>query len=63
VLPQNVLLLEAEFLNTSVKIFPVCLSLFGASLAFILYNFYFKIIYLFKISLIGRHLYIFFNRK
>lgn len=63
VLPQNVLLLEAEFLNTSVKIFPVGLSLSGAFLAFILYNFYFKIIYLFKISYIGRHLYIFFNRK
>jgi len=63
VLPQNVLLLEAEFLNTSIKIFPVILSLCGASLAFCLYNFFFKTIYLFKLSYIGRHLYIFFNRK
>lgn len=63
VLPQNVLLLEAEFLDTSIKIFPVCLSLLGATSAFILYNFYFKILYLFKMSLIGRNIYIFFNRK
>jgi len=63
VLPQNLLLLEAEFLNTSIKIFPVCLSLLGATSAFVLYNFFFKLIYQFKLSFIGRHLYIFFNRK
>jgi hypothetical protein len=57
------LLFEAEFLNTMPKLSPVILSLFGASLSFILYNFFFKIIYLFKISTFGRHLYIFFNRK
>jgi hypothetical protein len=63
VLPKNALILEAEFLKTSIKIFPVILSLLGASLAFILYNFYFKYVYLFKISTVGRYLYTFLNRK
>jgi hypothetical protein len=34
VLPENVLLLEAEFLETKIKIFPVILSLFGEVLLF-----------------------------
>jgi hypothetical protein len=63
VLPQNALLLEAEFLNTNIKIFPVFLSLCGGIFAFILYNFFFKYIYLIKISFIGKKLYTFLNRK
>lgn len=63
ILPQNALILEAEFLETSIKIFPVCLSILGGSISFILYNFFFKYIYLFKLSSFGRNLYIFFNRK
>ena len=62
-LPENVLLLEAEFLNTSIKIFPVILSIFGGTLAFILYNYYFKLLVLLKISYIGKKLYTFLNRK
>ena len=63
VLPQNALLLEAEFLDTSIKIFPVILSLFGGSLAFILYNYFFNILFLLKTSYIGKKLYTFLNRK
>lgn len=63
VLPTNMLLLEAEFLDVSVKIFPVCLSLVGGISAYILYNFFFKTIFLFKLSTLGRNIYIFFNRK
>ncbi len=63
VLPQNVLLLEAEFLPTSVKLLPVGLSFLGASLAFFGYNFFFKFLFKFKMSFIGRNLYTFFNRK
>jgi NADH-ubiquinone oxidoreductase chain 5 len=63
VLPKNALILEAEFLKTSIKIFPVILSVLGACFAFVLYNFYFKYVYLFKISIVGRYLYTFLNRK
>lgn len=63
ILPQNALLLEAEFLPTSVKLLPVCLSFLGATLSFLGYNFFFKLLYQFKMSLIGRNLYTFFNRK
>ena len=63
ILPKNLLLVEAEFLNTSIKIFPVCLSLLGGMFSFLFYNFYFKILFNFKISMFGRNIYIFFNRK
>jgi hypothetical protein len=39
------------------------LSLFGATLAFISYNFFFKQLFQLKLSNIGRYVYIFFNRK
>lgn len=60
---ENLLLLEAEFLNSNIKLFPVCLSLLGGLSAFVGYNFFFKIFFLFKMSFIGRYLYIFLNRK
>jgi hypothetical protein len=63
VLPENALLLEAEFLDTNIKIFPVILSLCGGSIAFIMYNHFFNILYRLKLSFIGRKLYTFFNRK
>ena len=63
VLSQNLLLLEAEFLPTSIKLFPVSLSLIGGFSAFFLYNFFFKTLFLVKTSLIGRNIYVFFNRK
>ena len=63
VLPQNALILEAEFLPTIIKLFPVFLSFLGAFSAFFLYNFFFKQLFLLKLSTIGRNIYIFFNRK
>ena len=63
ILPKNALILEAEFLNTSIKLFPVFLSLSGGILSYLGYNFYFEYLYKFKISLIGRNLYNFLNRK
>jgi len=38
-LPQNAFLLEAEFIDTSIKLVPLILSISGASLAFFFYNF------------------------
>ena len=63
VLPENVLLLEAEFLNTNIKIFPVILSLSGGTIAFLMYNYFFKLLFLLKMSYIGKNIYTFFNRK
>jgi hypothetical protein len=63
VLPENVLLLEAEFLDTNIKIFPVILSLLGGSMAFLFYNFFFKLLVDLKLSFIGKKFYTFFNRK
>ncbi len=62
-LPQNAHLLEAEFIDTSVKLVPLVLSLSGAGLAFILYNFGSQFLYNFKISNFGIQLYTFLNRK
>lgn len=63
VLPDHLVLLEAEFIPFQYKILPLVLSLFGASLAFILYNFYYRSLYELKTSSFGRKLYTFLNRK
>ena len=63
VLPQNALILEAEFLKTNIKLFPVILSFLGGCFAFLLYNHFFKTLFLIKMSVFGQKLYTFFNRK
>jgi NADH-ubiquinone oxidoreductase chain 5 len=63
ILPQNAFLLEAEFIDTSIKLVPLILSLSGASLAFIFYNFGSHLLYSLKISNFGLKLYTFLNRK
>ena len=62
-LPQNTFLLEAEFIDTSVKLIPLVLSLSGAGLAFILYNFGSNYLFEIKTSQLGIKLYTFLNRK
>ena len=62
-LPQNAFLLEAEFIDTSIKLVPLILSISGASLAFFLYNFGSWFLYSLKISNIGIKFYTFLNRK
>jgi NADH-ubiquinone oxidoreductase chain 5 len=62
-LPQNAYLLEAEFIDTSIKLIPLILSLGGASLAFILYNFSSNYLYELKTTSFGMKLYTFLNRK
>ena len=59
----NMNLFDAEFIPVFYKTLPVNLSLFGAALAFILYNFRLKILFKIKTSLIGKKVYNFFNRK
>ena len=62
-LPSNMILLEAEFIPHWIKLTPVCFSMFGATLAFILYSIAQRQLFKFKISFIGRRLYTFLNRK
>jgi proton-translocating NADH-quinone oxidoreductase chain L len=61
--PENFQLVEAEFLDLETKLFPLFLSFFGAGLAYFLYTFSAKTLYLWKLTDLGRSLYNFFNRK
>ena len=54
---------DAEFILLFYKTLPVHFSLFGALLAFVLYNFQAKLLYHFKMSFAGKKLYNFLNRK
>ena len=54
---------DAEFVAVFYKTLPVHFSLFGALLAFVLYNFQSKLLYSLKISVLGKKLYNFLNRK
>jgi NADH-ubiquinone oxidoreductase chain 5 len=61
--PQNMILFDSEFLPAWIKLIPVLFSLFGASLAFVLYHFYPRLLLSTKESSIGRQLYKFLNKK
>lgn len=63
VLPNNINLIEAEFLDPIIKFTPVIFSILGASLSVIIYQFYSKQIFTFKTSFLGMNLYTFFNNK
>jgi NADH-ubiquinone oxidoreductase chain 5 len=54
---------DAEFIPLFYKTLPVHFSLFGAFLAFILYNFQANLLYSSKTSFLGKKLYNFLNRK
>jgi len=54
---------DAEFIPLFYKTFPVCLSILGFVLAFIMYNFYSKLLFNLKTSILGKKLYNFLNRK
>ena len=64
VLPHNVNIFEAEFLDPFIKWVPVIFSMLGASLSFIVYhNFRTEIIGIKAGGNLGRSLYTFFNNK
>lgn len=54
---------DAEFIPVFYKTLPVHFSVFGALLAFVLYNFQSKLLYNLKTSFLGKRLYNFLNRK
>lgn len=62
-LPQQFILIESEWLKSSIKLLPLFFSLSGALLAFILYNFNYSLLYKFKLTTVGQYLYLFLNRK
>tara|TARA_B110000908_G_scaffold144350_1_gene173873 strand:- start:1201 stop:3213 length:2013 start_codon:yes stop_codon:yes gene_type:complete len=63
VLPKNMNMIDAEFIDHTFKILPVALSLLGATTSFLLYTFSSKLLFQFKISFIGKKLYNFLNKK
>ena len=54
---------DAEFVVLFYKSLPVNLSILGVISAFLLYTYFFKFLFLFKISFLGKKIYNFFNRK
>lgn len=63
VLPSHLSIIDAEFMTTSIKLFPLCLSLLGGTLSLVLYYNYNKALFIIKTSFWGRQLYTFLNRK
>ena len=63
VLPKNMNMIDAEFIPHIWKVTPVILSIFGASLSFLLYTFGKTFLYKIKLSFIGRKIYNFLNKK
>jgi NADH-ubiquinone oxidoreductase chain 5 len=62
-LPEQLSMLDAEWIDTSVKLVPLVLSLSGAASAFLLYSYGFDFLYKLKTSSVGRRFYVFLNRK
>lgn len=62
-LPENMILLEAEFIPTSIKLVPVIFSITGAITSFLVYAYFSKELYQMKVSFVGRKIYTFLNRK
>ena len=63
VLPENMNMIDAEFIDHKFKVLPVILSLCGATSSFILYTFASNKLFNWKVSLIGRKIYNFLNKK
>lgn len=61
--PNNIQIIDAEFLPTKIKLLPVFFSLFGMFLALFLYQLNFEFFYKLKISKIGLYFYNFLNKK
>jgi NADH-ubiquinone oxidoreductase chain 5 len=61
--PNNIQMIDAEFLPIIFKLLPVIFSLFGLFLAIILYQFNFKFFFYLKISNTGLYFYNFLNKK
>ena len=63
VLPENMNMIDAEFIPHSFKILPVIFSLLGATTSFLVYTFSSKFLFRVKVSFIGKKIYNFLNKK
>lgn len=54
---------DSEFVTHIYKILPVFLSLLGSTLSFLLYLFGSKVLIQLKMSILGKKVYTFFNKK
>jgi len=63
VLPENMNMIDAEFIDHSFKVLPVILSILGATTSFLLYTFSSKLLFQLKISFFGKKVYNFLNKK
>ena len=63
ILPENMNMIDAEFINQIFKILPVILSLLGAFSSFLLYTFASKRLFSFKMTYLGKQIYNFLNKK
>ena len=63
VLPQNMNMVDAEFIEHIYKVLPVILSICGVISSFLLYTFGNKILFKFKVSFLGKKIYNFLNKK
>lgn len=61
--PENMNMIDAEFIEHFFKILPVILSLFGALCSFLLYSFGTQILFQIKMTFLGKKLYNFLNKK
>nr|UAX20291.1 Nad5 [Alaria esculenta] len=62
-MPTNLSIIDAEFMSTDVKNFPLCCSVIGGLASFLLYRGYNYNLFLWKTSFLGRKFYTFLNRK
>jgi NADH-ubiquinone oxidoreductase chain 5 len=63
ILPENMNLIDAEFIEYKFKILPVCLSLLGASSSYFVYTFSTEFLFKLKTSYLGKKIYNFLNKK
>lgn len=64
ILPHNTTIFDAEFVDVFTKWIPVIFSIFGATLAFVLYHFGAKLVFNWKYNnSLGRSLYTFLSQK
>ena len=63
IFPTKQYLLESEWLDSTIKLVPLCFSFGGAFIAFFQYTKTFDQLFFFKISTWGRSVYTFLNRK
>jgi len=61
--PENMNMIDAEFIDHFFKVLPVILSLSGASLSYLLYSYFVNTLFSLKISKLGNKAYNFLNRK